>query len=166
MTPRPLFRPLLARTFAARTLAPVLALAACAVLGGCWPRLADDNAIRPPGADSVDVSPTVPSGAVLFTVVVGPEFAGEQVDLRVDGQRFYRANVTTPRGSEVTVRTRFAATPGLRRLFVRVGTIDYNVTADLPVRVGTQTCALVTFARNATIPAQSRIVLTTPETCP
>lgn len=146
---------------------PVLALAACSVgLGGCWPRIADDNAVRPPGADSVDVSPTVPAGAVLFTVVVGPQFEGEQVDLRVDGQRFYRANVTTPRGETVTTVRRFAATPGLRRLFVRVGTIDYNVTADLPVRIGTQTCALVTFARNATIPSQSRIVITAPDPCP
>lgn len=145
---------------------PVLVLACSAVLSACWPRIADDNAIRPPGADSVDVSPTVPDGAVLFTVVVGPQFEGEQVDLRVDGQRFYRANVTTARGETVTTRRRFAATPGLRRLFVRVGTIDYNVTADLPVRIGTQTCALVTFARNATIPSQSRIVITAPDPCP
>ena len=147
-----------------RLAAAALALAAPVALGGCWPRIADSNAVRPPGADSVATSPTVPAGAVLFTVVVGPAFKGEQLDLRVDGQRFYRAFITTPAGKTETTRTRFAATPGLRKFFVRVGTIDYNVTAEMPIRVGEQTCAAVTFLRNEAVPSQSRILIDTP--CP
>ncbi len=145
----------------------LVALAACSVvLGGCWPRVGDANAIRPPGADSVSVSPSVPSGSVLFTVTVLQQFDGEQVDIRVDGQRIYRNNVTTPPGKTVTATARFAATPALRKLFVRVGTIDYNVSDELPVRIGEKTCATVTFVRNAAIPQQSRLNIVTPDTCP
>ena len=144
--------------------AAVLVLAALA-LGGCWPRVGDVNSVRPPGADSVSVSPTVPVGSVLFTITVGPQFAGEQLDLRVDGQRIYRKNVTTAPGASVTLRARFAATPALRKLYVRVGTVDWNVSNELPVRVGEQTCATVTFARNTVIPQQSKITITTPPVC-
>ena len=141
-------------------------LVALVALSGCWPRLADENSIRPPGSDSVSVSPTVPSGAVLFTVTVGPQFNGEQLDVRVDGQRIYRNNVTTPPGKTVTATVRFAATPALRKLFVRIGTIDFNVSDEVPVRVGEKTCATVTFARNTAIPQQSRVIIETPDTCP
>lgn len=147
-------------------LAPAAALVVAIALAGCWPRIADSNAVRPGSDSTAGTSKGIPAGAVVFTVVVGPQFNGEQVDLRVDGQRFYRANVTTPVGSDVTVRTRFAATPGLRRLFARVGTIEYNVTGELPVRVGPQTCALVTFVPNAATPSQSRVVVEVPDICP
>lgn len=116
----------------------------------------------------IGAPPSYPSGTVVFTVLILDGFNGEQIELHLDDVLFYRKALTSVAGETLTDRARFAALPGSHRLFARVGTETYNVSTELPVNIGAQTCATVRFAYNPSNPRGSRVTLATPPqaTCP
>ena len=152
-----------------RLLSLVAPAAAAALLAGCGVYFVGDSGEN--GAEQIPIisaTPTYDPNAVIFVVDVGPQFAGEQVDLRIDGVRVYRKNVTTETGATLTERVRIAVAPGIHTFFARVGTTTYNVNTSLPIDMGAQPCATVTFAYNAAVPQDSRVAIGTPDptTCP
>ena len=86
----------------------------------------------------------------------------------LDGQRVFRKPIYNSTSPALAERIRFAATPGLRSLYVRVGTSEYNVHTTIPIRMGEQRCATVSFALNAERPSSSSLKLETlpNELCP
>lgn len=119
--------------------------------------LSDDANIIP----IVDAEPTLPPGTFLFTVYATNQYNGETVDVRVDGQRVFRKPVYNTNDASQAERIRFAATPGLRSLYVRVGTSTYNVHTTIPIRMGEEKCAQVSFRLNAERPTASLLQLET-----
>ncbi len=117
--------------------------------------LTDDANIIP----LVDVPPTLPPGTFLFTVNATSQFNGETLDVRVDGVRVFRRAVYNTTNAALAERVRFAATPGLRSLYVRVGNSTFNVNTTIPIQMGTQQCAAVSFKLNPERPSASIITL-------
>lgn len=107
----------------------------------------------------VDAAPTLPPGTFLFTVYATNRFNGETVDVRVDGVRVFRQPLYNTRDPQQAERIRFAATPGLRNLYVRVGNSTFNVNTSIPIRMGEQKCAQVAFTLNPERPSASAIRL-------
>ena len=146
-----------------------LTLVILVLLSGCGvffvgDDLSDDANIIP----IVDADPTLPPGTFLFTVYATNFFNGETVDVRVDGQRVFRKPLYNSRDPLQADRIRFAATPGLRNLYVRVGNSSFNVNTSIPIRMGEQKCAQVAFQLNAERPNASALRLETlpNEACP
>lgn len=149
--------------------ARIVALAAPFAMAGCGVYFVGDAGEN--GAEAIPIvtnPPSYPANAVIFTVDVTTQFAGEQVDLRFDGVRIYRKSLTTAPGAALTQRLRFPLTPGLRNFFVRIGTDTYGVTTETAVDTGAQPCATIRFAANADAPQLSRVTieLPPPSTCP
>lgn len=137
-----------------------LTLSLVVLLSGCGvffvgDDLTDDANVIP----LVDVPPTLPPGTFLFTVLATNQFNGETVDVRVDGVRVFRRAVYNTTNPNLAERIRFAATPGLRSLYVRVGNATFNVNTSIPIQLGTQQCAQITFRLNPDRPSASAVTL-------
>ena len=153
-----------------RFLPSLLLLCAAALLPGCGVYFVGDSG-EGAGEEAIPIitnPPSYPSDAVIFTVDVRTTFVGEQVDLRIDGVRVYRKNVTTEAGNPLTERVRLALAPGLHTFFVRIGTQTFNVNTERPVDVSAQPCAGVSFTYNPANPQESRVEIDLPDpaTCP
>ncbi len=154
-----------------RFLRPLLSAFAAAplVLAGCGVHFVGDAADGKTEAIPIITNPpSYPADAVVFIVDVTTQFAGESVDLRFDGVRYYRKSVSTAPGSALTTRVRIPIAPGLHNFYVRVGNETFNVNTETPVNVSAQPCAAVRFAINNDIPQLSTlsIELPPPATCP
>lgn len=151
-----------------RLLVPIVA---AAVLPGCGVYFVGDSGEGGEGREAIPVitnPPTYPSDAVIFTVDAGTEFNGEQLDLRIDGVRVYRKNLTTEPGNPLTERVRLALAPGPHTFYVRIGSTTFNVNTERPVDVSAQPCAAVSFGFNPDNPQASRVTIDLPDpaTCP
>ncbi len=156
---------------AARAGALAAVLAAPLALAGCGVHFVGDAGENGEGAEAIPIvtnPPSYPANAVIFTVDVATQLAGEQVDLRFDGVRIYRKSLTTAPGAALTERLRFPLAPGLRNFFVRIGTDTYGVTTETAVDTGAQPCATIRFVANPDVPQLSRVTieLPPPSTCP
>lgn len=147
----------------------LIASAAVALFGGCGVHFVGDSGEGAEEAIPVITNPpTYDSTSVIVTVDVRTQFVGEQVDLRIDGVRVYRKNVTTPAGATLTERVRLAVTPGTHTVFARIGTTTFNVNTTKAIDVSAQPCLGVSFAYDASNPQASRVTIDTPDpaTCP
>ena len=147
------------------------ALAAPLALAGCGVHFVGDAGEDGKGAEAIPIvtnPPSYPADAVVFVVDVTTQFAGEEVDLRFDGVRYYRKKVATAPGSALTTRIRLPIAPGLHNFYVRIGSETFNVNTETPVNVSAQPCAAVRFAINKDVPQLSNlsIELPPPATCP